>query len=220
MEKVDVGDRIGKLRVVKLKRQDPRGEAWLCECDCGNEIILNTYQLVATNKRRTNKSCGCSEYKYKGKVKENLRLYNIWYNMKRRCYDIHTGSYERYGAVGVTVDDVWKNSFDNFLDWSLENGYKESLTLDRVDSKLNYSPSNCRWVTYNEQMQTRGLMGNNTTGITGVSYSKKHDKYTAYIQRDGLKKSLGLYENLENAKKARLLAEEHYKKYGTLNNYG
>ncbi|MFB5313012.1 hypothetical protein [Enterococcus gallinarum] len=216
---IHVGYRIGKLEVVKLKREDKRGQAWLCKCDCGNEIILNNYQLVEGGKRRPNKSCGCSEHQYSGRVAENLRLYHTWYGMKRRCYDEKSGSYKRYGAKGITVDEVWIDDFENFLDWSLSNGYKDGLTLDRIDSKLGYSPSNCRWVTYNKQMQTRGRMGNNTTGVTGVSYSKKQNKYNAYIQRDGIQKNLGLYDSLERAKEARISAEKHYKEYGTLSNY-
>lgn len=216
---VYVGYRIGKLKVIRLEREDPRGKAWLCECECGNEIVLNNYQLVEGGKRRPNKSCGCSEHQYNGKVAKNLRIYHTWYGMKRRCYDKKSGSYERYGAVGITVNVVWIDDFDAFLDWSLKNGYEDGLTLDRIDSKKGYSPSNCRWVTYNKQMQTRGLMGNNTTGVTGVSYSKKTNKFNAYIRRDGIQKNLGVYDILEDAKEARISAEKHYKEHGTLEDY-
>lgn len=216
MEEVKVGYRIGKLLVVKLEREDPRGKTWLCKCDCGNDIILNNYQLIQGGKRRPNKSCGCKEYRYNGKVGKNLRLYHTWYGMKRRCYDKGSGSYKRYGAKGVAVDEVWIEDFNNFLEWALNNGYKDGLTLDRIDSKQGYSPSNCRWATYNTQMQTRGKMGNNTTGVTGVSHSKKTDRYSAYIQRDGIQKNLGVFDDLERAKEARVQAEQRYKEHGTI----
>ena len=216
---VDIGYRIGKLEVVKLEREDPRGKSWLCMCDCGNEVVLNNYYLIEGGKRRPNRSCGCSEYKYSGRVKDNLRVYNIWYGMKRRCYDKNSGSYKRYGAVGITVGDVWVDDFDNFLQWALDNGYEDGLTLDRIDSSLGYSPSNCRWVTYNKQMQTRGLMKDNKTGVTGVSYSKKQNKYSAYIQRDGVQKNLGAFDNLESAIRSRKNAEKYYSEHGTLTGY-
>lgn len=139
--------------------------------------------------------------------------------MKRRCYDPKSGSYERYGAAGVTVDKVWVNDFEPFLEWSLDNGYKKDLTIDRIDTSLGYSPSNCRWVSYNKQMQSRGLMGNNTTGVTGVAYLKKQHKYSAYIQRDGIQKNLGMYDDIDSAAEARTAAEEYYKRHGTLKSY-
>lgn len=216
---VDVGYRSGKLEVIKLEREEARGKAWLCKCNCGKEVILNTYEITKRKGRRPNKSCGCSEHQYNGRVAENLRIYNTWYNMKRRCYDEKHSSYERYGARGIAVDDVWLDDFDSFLEWSLSNGYKDDLTLDRIDSNLDYYPSNCRWSTYNAQMQNRGLMGNNTTGVTGVSYSRKEEKYNAYIQRDGVNKNLGMFNDLGSATDARHKAEKHYKEHGTLKSY-
>ena len=33
----------------------------------------------------------------------------------------------------------------------MENGYRDNLTLDRIDGNGNYEPSNCRWVSMKEQ---------------------------------------------------------------------
>lgn len=214
--KVSIGDRFGHLEVVSRKSGDKRGNTWYCLCDCGKETIKSDYQLLGTSGRRTDKSCGCSIYRYEGRVNKNLRLYHIWYGMKRRCYDKNSGSYKRYGAKGIGVSEEWMDDFDNFLEWSLEHGYKDGLTLDRINSNQDYSPENCRWSTYEVQMQTRGKMGNNKTGVTGVSYSKKEGKYIANIQRNGINKRLGSFLNLADAKEARVKAEEHFKKYGNI----
>ena len=39
-----------------------------------------------------------------------------------------------------------------FAKWSLDNGYQDNLTIDRINNDGNYEPSNCRWVTQSEQM--------------------------------------------------------------------
>jgi len=73
--------------------------------------------------------------------------------MKRRCYDVRAASYERYGAVGITVCRRWLKSFANFL---ADMGERpEGMTLDRKNPSKNYSPGNCRWATKEEQARNR-----------------------------------------------------------------
>jgi len=77
------------------------------------------------------------------------RLYMIWKNMKQRCYNPNVSRFKYYGGVGVEVCKEWQN-FVPFMEWSYENGYEEHLVIDRVDYKGNYEPSNCQWVTSEE----------------------------------------------------------------------
>ncbi|PDY56661.1 hypothetical protein COM88_31425, partial [Bacillus cereus] len=50
-----------------------------------------------------------------------------------------------YGDRGIVMCDEWKNDFMNFYNWSINNGYNESLSVDRIDFNGDYEPNNCRW---------------------------------------------------------------------------
>lgn len=82
-------------------------------------------------------------------------LYTTWANMKQRCYNSKSTRYKWYGALGITVCDEWKNDFLTFYNWAITHGYKDGLTIDRIDSTKNYSPNNCRFITMSAQQRNK-----------------------------------------------------------------
>lgn len=87
--------------------------------------------------------------------------------MKDRCYNTNCKRFKDWGGRGIAVCSEWRNDFMSFYNWSMANGYKEGLTLDRIDNNGNYEPYNCRWITTKQQARNRRSNINYT--INGVT---------------------------------------------------
>lgn len=209
------GFRQGHLTVLSIKENSKRGRSWLCECDCGNKLVLSEKWILGSPSRRPNKSCGCMQLKQKGYSQTEPKLFSLWKQMVARCHNKKNNIYYKYGAKGITVCDEWRKEFEPFLIWAIENGYGEGLTLDRIDGDRGYSPDNCRWVDNYVQAVNKGVKETNTTGHTGVC-PHVNGRYRAYINRKGKRKHLGTFDTIEEAVKAREDAERKYEEAGEL----
>lgn len=108
-------------------------------------------------------------------------------NGSTKSYD----GYKDYGAKDIDVCEEWYSSYENFREWSLNNGYKEGLTLDRIDGLKGYTPNNCRWtdwktqennrcnnviVTYNGKQYPRGILASKLqVTVQAIYYRQKHN---------------------------------------------
>ena len=159
------GKTYGNLVVIKINgRNEYKQIIWECRCKCGNIIDVPGYRL----RYNQTKSCGCLKRKRlitHGST--NTHIYNTWWNMKRRCYNQNNPYYKNYGGRGIKVCDEWLNDFTKFKEWSLSNGYTDTLTLDRKDVNGDYEPNNCRWVNnvvqQNNRRNNRYITYNNQT---------------------------------------------------------
>ena len=75
----------------------------------------------------------------------HTKLHGVWNGMKQRCTNPKHKSYKDYGGRGITVCNEWE-TFLPFYNWCMANGYKEGLSLDRIDNSKGYMPNNCRFV--------------------------------------------------------------------------
>lgn len=114
-------------------------------------------------------SCKCQNIKH---GMNRTKIYNVYANIKYRCYNNNHHEFHNYGGKGIVMCNEWlgENGFANFYEWALNNGYKEGLTIDRLDSDRNYEPDNCQWITRSE----------NTIKSNKICQHRKADKGTYY----------------------------------------
>ena len=164
------GLRFGRLYVVKrIEKPDEAGHyRFICKCDCGSTKIVSRSDLTSMKTQ----SCGClrNECAIQRRFKHgksNDRIYMIWRGMKRRCYNPNEKCYRYYGGKNIKVCAEWKDDFMSFYQWAIDNGYRDDLTIDRIDVNGDYAPNNCRWITLQEQHNNRS--DNRYVTIGGVT---------------------------------------------------
>lgn len=175
------GKKFGRLSVVEqCGREKHKSILWRCQCECGKETIASNRSLIGG----TVQSCGCllKERQHEAVTKHglyNTKLYKKWQSMKTRCGNPNASNYKDYGGRGIRVCDEWANNFEAFYEWAMSNGYKDGLTLDRIDVEGNYTPSNCRWATIEEQ-------NNNQRKSRIITYNGKSQTIGEWAKETGL----------------------------------
>lgn len=134
---------------------------------------------------------------------DNHRIGEIFRDMKRRCYNKQNNNYKWYGSKGIKICEEWLNNPKSFEEWSISNGYKDGLTIDRIDESKNYSPSNCRWISHDENTRRAGKVNwitINEETLTGRQWAAKLGlgllTIDKYIKKYGLETTKNLIEEM------------------------
>lgn len=161
---INKGEKFGRWTVIseplKHKRADRKKARiyYLCRCICGVEREVLGQNL----NNGESKSCGCwnrqlaaqrmaKQAKTHGLCR--TRVYKIWQAMRDRC-SVHDSRGYYYNR-GIRCCPEWESNFLAFYKWAMDNGYNDTLTLDRIDNSKGYNPDNCRWATWKEQQRNK-----------------------------------------------------------------
>lgn len=129
-----------------IKDDDSR-KYYIIHCrKCGKEMKVRSDYI----KKHSGICLSCRRAESKSALKHGeykTRLYRIWTGLAHR----------RYTNYNPTVCEEWKK-FENFKEWAINNGYNDNLTIDRINNKGDYEPSNCQWITLEENARKDKLI--------------------------------------------------------------
>lgn len=163
-----VGEKHGSYTIIEElnERANDGHRYYMAECVCG-EKKKEIYSSII--KMKTSK---CPHYATYGKIRirNNMfsiyRLSSIFRQMLIRCYCEDSEDYRYYGGKGIKVCQEWINNPISFEEWALQNGYADDLTIDRIKENQDYSPSNCRWVTRENNARFKSTTNYITATVT------------------------------------------------------
>jgi hypothetical protein len=119
------------------------------------------------------------------------KLRMVWMDMKRRCNSPKRVAYKDYGGRGIKVCVAWYE-YEIFKKWALNNGYSETLLLDRINNDGDYEPKNCQFVTrFESELNKRN------DGFNGIRFRK--NRYEVAVRRYGVYFHLGTFRDIYEA---------------------
>ena len=184
------GEVVGIYTIIGYEIHNGR-KLYKCECSYCHNVFLRSY---AEAKRPVH----CQHIGAAGEILslsawDNKRIGKIFRDMKRRCYDKDEEAYRWYGAKGIKICDEWIKNPKSFEEWVVNNGYTDSMTIDRIDENRWYSPDNCRWITREDNARyksTTRVIDVNGIALTGRDWASKLgigiNKINEYVRQYGI----------------------------------
>lgn len=218
-----IGQRFDRLLVIKRVEnyinKKYQVSQWLCICDCGNEVVVRSDSLRSGKVR----SCGCLHKESASKQGSKNKKYN---------------TYDLTGEYGIGYTSKGEEFYFDLEDYDLiknycwyidKHGYvvARELNKDRMvklhkllfpnvevdhihHKKYDNRKSKLRTATRSQNNMNRGLRNDNSSGVVGVCWAKRENKWLARINMNGKEIHLGYFEKFEDAVNARKEAEEKY----------
>ena len=208
MEDKNINKKVGIYIITEIEKEKAKDghKLYRAKClYCGKEVTHKRLSDLVKRKHCTHIDITgnfCVRYEW-----ESKRLHKIYNEIKKRCYNKNCKDYKYYGSKGVSMCDKWLLNPKAFETWALNNGYKETLTIDRIDSQGNYNEENCRWITREENCRRAGkvnwiTIGNTTkTGREWASYLDIGiNQINKKIRKYGIEETIQYIKKLQNKK--------------------
>lgn len=217
-----IGNKYGRRTVLDY---DTTSKKFLTECSCANK----TRQWVTKYSLFHAQSCGCygKEVSSKRMVEYNLNPndydltgdYGIGYTHKGEPFYFDLEDYDKICNISWSINpdgyivghnpDTKKNVFLHCFIM----GLPKNCFVDHIGGKPTRNDcrkGNLRLATREENAHNQDLHSNNTSGVTGVYWLKREQRWSAEIYINGKKKNLGRFKEFDDAVKKRKEAEEIY----------
>lgn len=193
---------------------------WKCKCDCGNECVVWGEDL----KRNHVKSCGClkklghrkkeNSYTIDGNVTIGFTAENKPFYFDTEDYDIIKNYYWSLDKDGYVI-----NRNNGIRMHRLITKCPSNLKVDHINHcKNDNRKHNLRICSASQNNMNKSLQSNNTSGVTGIIWLKRENKWRAAIKINGKTIIVGEYKKKQDAINARKEAEQKYFNDFSLNN--
>lgn len=195
------GQTFGKLTVLeKMPPDTDRRTRWLCSCECGNVCVVQSRAL----RKGLQKSCGCGRRKdLTGRrfgsltaVERSDKFIEIEGRGKKYLWKCVCDCGEIVYRLPEKLRDNTNSACERCLDQRKvaamvqSAGFVEGTQLNKIASTKPLATS--------------------TSGVRGVFFNNRTQKWRAMLKFQGVNHYLGEYKELEDAIKARGRAEEEY----------
>ena len=230
------GKKFGRLTVVARGENQNKHVRWWCMCDCQLSLPEECRDLILVRgdslKNGHTKSCGCYHVECARNVGESSKRvntydlsgeYGIGYDSNGNEFYFDLDDYEKIKDICWRVD-VGKSGYvlgrDRGSDYYIRFhrvvlGLKEDdpMVPDHIHGKQTRNDNrkrNLRVATRSQNQMNMATRIDNTSGVTGVNWNKRTNKWVARIHVKGKSVHLGYFHCFDDAVKARKDAENKY----------
>lgn len=224
------GQKFGRLTVIEraenyIEKSGCKRVQWFCQCDCGN-----TTKVIGKNlKLGITKSCGCLQKDRASRAKKKYNTYDlsgeygIGYTSKNEEFYFDLEDYDKikdycwyksgkYIGTNCRDGDSSKILLLHRLIMNAEDGF---VVDHKNHCEYDNRKENLRVCSYADNLHNVKLTSRNTSGVSGVCYYSRINRWCARISVNKKVVVLGYFKNFDDAVKARKDAEKMY--YGEFN---
>lgn len=207
-ESIDLkSQKFGKLTVIEpSEKRDSTGSIlYKCQCECGGTSYVSRRHL----KNGHTKSCGCTRTEKFNKHREATKL-----NLKGQKF----GKLTALKPIGTDTNRqvIWHCKCDcgkeiDVLGVSLKKGNTQScgcISSSNIKELIKLNNIEKTNIAIIKSLYKNSKSNKTKSGVKGVGWNKRSNKWRAYIMFQGKQYELGHFVKVEDAIKIRKEAEE------------